>query len=106
MIQNVENYGGDKHRISLSGHSAGAHLGALALVRSALTSVKMTTNTEAVEGTCSETEMHLMVKSFIGLSGPYDIADQYIFESKRVVGPFDGNFFFSVEENHFRRSFY
>lgn len=31
-----------------------------------------------------------VVKGFIGLAGPYDIADHYVFESERVVGPFRG----------------
>lgn len=30
------------------------------------------------------------VRGFIGLAGPYEIADHYIFESKRVVGPLNG----------------
>jgi hypothetical protein len=32
------------------------------------------------------------VRGFIGLSAPYDISDHYIFESERVVGPFNGTF--------------
>lgn len=30
------------------------------------------------------------VRGFIGLAGPYDISDHYVFESERVVGPFQG----------------
>lgn len=31
-----------------------------------------------------------VVKGFIGLAGPFDITEHYVFESERTVGPFQG----------------
>ena len=37
-----------------------------------------------------EKEIGNCVKGFIGLAAPYDVSDHYIFESERIVGPFNG----------------
>ncbi|RLN65708.1 hypothetical protein BBJ28_00006345 [Nothophytophthora sp. Chile5] len=37
-----------------------------------------------------EKEIANYVKGFIGLAAPFDISDHYVFESERVVGPFNG----------------
>eukprot|EP00644_Phytophthora_capsici_P001599 jgi/Phyca11/531333/estExt2_fgenesh1_pm.C_PHYCAscaffold_1120002 len=66
VAENCQSLGGDNSRLFLSGHSSGGHVGALAL------------------------EIVNYVRGFIGLSAPYDIAEHYIFESKRVVGPLNG----------------
>lgn len=62
--------------------TAGAHVGALALIRSALRVSK--------DQAARSFESAEHVRGFIGLAGPYEIADHYIFESKRVVGPLNG----------------
>ncbi|CAH0484574.1 unnamed protein product [Peronospora farinosa] len=95
MIEDVENavfwvaenchaLGGDPSKLYLSGHSSGGHIGSLALVKSAL---RLAGNDkEAVK----EKEIGNYVKGFIGLAAPYDVSDHYIFESERIVGPFNG----------------
>ena len=40
--------------------------------------------------TAKEKELTSYVCGFIGLAAPYDISDHYIFESQRIVGPFNG----------------
>ncbi|KAL7689402.1 putative alpha/beta hydrolase-3, glycosyltransferase, GlcNAc, nucleotide-diphospho-sugar transferase [Plasmopara halstedii] len=95
MIEDVENaifwvaeycrsLGGDSTRLFLMGHSSGGHVGALALVNSA---VRLTTNDSMPS---NEREIAKCVRGFIGLSTPYDISDHYVFESKRIMGPFNG----------------
>jgi hypothetical protein len=39
---------------------------------------------------CFLQTLHCRIKSFIGLSGPYDITDHYEFESNRIMGPIKG----------------
>lgn len=81
VAENCHSFGGDRGRLFLSGHSSGGHVGALALVNSAL---RLASNEQ------KEKEIANYVRGFIGLAAPYDISDHYIFESERVVGPFDG----------------
>ncbi|GMF17969.1 unnamed protein product [Phytophthora lilii] len=69
VAESCRSLGGDSSKLFLSGHSSGGHVGALALVNSALRVAVNDPN------------------GFIGLSAPYDIADHYIFESERIVGP-------------------
>uniref|UniRef100_H3H1B0 BD-FAE-like domain-containing protein n=1 Tax=Phytophthora ramorum TaxID=164328 RepID=H3H1B0_PHYRM len=96
MIEDIENavfwvadncraLGGDSSSLFLSGHSSGAHVGALALVNSAL---RLAANDPQA---AKRKEIVNYVRGFIGLSGPYDISDHYVFESERVVGPLNGN---------------
>ena len=59
-------WGGDPSRVYLSGQSSGANVSALALV-----------------GNASGGGVHCA--GFIGMAGPYDIADHYAFESRRGV---------------------
>ncbi|KAG7381175.1 hypothetical protein PHYPSEUDO_006323 [Phytophthora pseudosyringae] len=77
VAENCRSLGGDSSRLYLSGHSSGGHVGALALVNSAIRLSKVK-------------EIANYVRGFIGLSVPYDISDHYIFESERVVGPLNG----------------
>ncbi|KAH7464892.1 hypothetical protein PRIC1_005511 [Phytophthora ramorum] len=95
MIEDIENavfwvadncraLGGDSSSLFLSGHSSGAHVGALALVNSAL---RLAANDPQA---AKRKEIVNYVRGFIGLSGPYDISDHYVFESERVVGPLNG----------------
>ncbi|KAG7397306.1 hypothetical protein PHYBOEH_000951 [Phytophthora boehmeriae] len=81
IAENCNSLGGDNCKLFLSGHSSGGHVGALALVNSAL---RVATNGS------KEKEIVNYVQGFIGLAAPYDISDHYIFESERVVGPFNG----------------
>lgn len=56
VAENIEAYGGDKDRIYLAGHSAGAHLAAMTLLdRNRLSP-----------------SQHQQIAGFIGLAGPYD----------------------------------
>ncbi|ETP52390.1 hypothetical protein F442_02587 [Phytophthora nicotianae P10297] len=95
MIEDVENavfwvaencslLGGDRNKLFLSGHSSGGHVGALALVNSA---IRLAGNDPKA---MKEKEIAIYVHGFIGLSAPYDISDHYIFESERAVGPLNG----------------
>jgi acetyl esterase/lipase len=64
----IKQYGGDEQAIFLSGHSSGAHIGVTHLILAA-SRAATTTN----------------VRGFVGLSGVYDIAVHYEFESARNV---------------------
>ncbi|KUF89038.1 hypothetical protein AM588_10002126 [Phytophthora nicotianae] len=90
MIEDVENavfwvaencslLGGDRNKLFLSGHSSGGHVGALALVNSA---IRLAGNDPKA---MKEKEIAIYVHGFIGLSAPYDISDHYIFESERAL---------------------
>ncbi|RLN15235.1 hypothetical protein BBJ28_00008218 [Nothophytophthora sp. Chile5] len=52
--------------------------------------VDMVEDVENATQIVKEKEIANHVKGFIGLAGPYDISDHYVFESERVVGPFNG----------------
>uniref|UniRef100_A0AAV1TW80 BD-FAE-like domain-containing protein n=1 Tax=Peronospora matthiolae TaxID=2874970 RepID=A0AAV1TW80_9STRA len=84
VAENCRKLGGDRNKLFLSGHSSGGHVGALALVNSALRLASNDTKT------AKEKELTSYVCGFIGLAAPYDISDHYIFESQRIVGPFNG----------------
>ncbi|KAF4029235.1 alpha/beta hydrolase fold [Phytophthora infestans] len=84
VAENCGSLGGDRSRLFLGGHSSGGHVGALALVNSA---VRLAVNNLKE---VKEKEIASHVKGFIGLSAPYDISDHYIFERASVVGPFNG----------------
>ena len=56
VAENIESYGGDKNRIYLAGHSAGAHLAAMTL----LDKNRLSATQQA------------QIAGFIGLAGPYD----------------------------------
>lgn len=105
-VENIGAYGGDADQIFLTGHSAGAHLDALALIRSSL---RVAENKQQVrtrpwplfplskylaviaDGLWLQAfESALHVRGFLGLAGPYDISDHYAFEHKRSMGPIHG----------------
>ncbi|TYZ67902.1 hypothetical protein PybrP1_007809 [[Pythium] brassicae (nom. inval.)] len=90
--KNCHAFGGDKEQIFLSGHSSGAHIGALTLIQSAMrvASPGLKQEASASKTTGRRDEVVNVVKGFIGLAGPYDIVDHYVFESERAVGPFRG----------------
>ena len=70
-------FGGDPERITLCGHSAGAHLSALAIMRSRLPS-------RALDGVLNEAPGAMgCVRGFVGLAGVYHIANHYRFEHGR-----------------------
>jgi acetyl esterase/lipase len=60
---NIEKYGGNPERINLSGHSSGAHLAAL-----------VTTNPAYLKKFGKDRDK--VVKSFVGLAGPYDFTPE------------------------------
>eukprot|EP01111_Echinosteliopsis_oligospora_P015889 TRINITY_DN6434_c0_g1_i1.p1 TRINITY_DN6434_c0_g1~~TRINITY_DN6434_c0_g1_i1.p1 ORF type:complete len:404 (-),score=49.81 TRINITY_DN6434_c0_g1_i1:15-1124(-) len=68
---NISKHGGDVKRMYFMGHSAGAHLGALTIMK------------QAVFPELFKDKVHL--EGFIGLSGPYDLREYYIYEHKRGV---------------------
>eukprot|EP01133_Synstelium_polycarpum_P002658 gene2658-3066_t len=74
--QNIERYGGDTNKIHVMGHSAGAHIGMMHLATRPPTP-----------------DRPLLLRSFIGLSGPFDISDHFIYESKRGLEHVVGNQF-------------
>ena len=65
--QNIEGYGGDPTRITLVGHSSGAHISSLSLTRH------------------DGGEEEPLVAGFVGISGVYDIARHYEWERLRGV---------------------
>jgi acetyl esterase/lipase len=67
VFRAISKYGGDEEAIFLSGHSSGAHIGALHLIQAA--SSGQTTR----------------IKGFVGFSGVYDIGEHYKFEAGRGV---------------------
>jgi acetyl esterase/lipase len=68
--RNCERYGGDPNRIYLMGHSSGAHILSLYFLR----------QLKPANG-----ELKVPIRGAIGLSGVYDIAAHYEFESARGV---------------------
>lgn len=70
---NISGYGGDARNIFISGHSAGAHLGAM------LASDERFLQNVGVD--------RRNVRGFIGIAGPYDFDPGYSPESKEFFGP-------------------
>ncbi|KAJ0404930.1 hypothetical protein P43SY_005929 [Pythium insidiosum] len=85
VAEHAARYGGDREKIFLIGHSSGAHISALTLVQSAVNAISGAAETSETTG-----RVHHHIKGFIGLAGPYDIAEHYDFESRRKVGPING----------------
>ena len=76
-LYNVDRYGGDAERVTLLGHSAGAHICSMALLHRC--------------GVVPSTASHLQLtdkrqpKSYVGLCGVYDIPRHYDYEDSRGV---------------------
>ena len=103
--ENAKRFGGDPDRIVLMGHSSGAHISSLCMLRalqsqsqsqsqtdsdaaspsssssSATAAASATASPAACAGTWAIPRLH----GFIGLAGVYDISDHYEFESARGV---------------------
>ena len=72
VTNNIEEYGGDAERLFISGHSAGAHIGAL------LTADEQYLNAVNVDPS--------LIKGFAGLAGPYDFVPEAE-DLKKIFGP-------------------
>jgi len=68
----IEEYGGNRNKIFVSGHSAGAHIGAL-----------LTADERYLQ---AEGKNPKMIKAFAGLSGPYDFVPKAE-DLKKMFGP-------------------
>jgi len=82
-VTNVHSFGGNRGKMMLFGHSAGAHLIALTLIENALQRIGKTILLEkpSRKSTWSGRDFHLALLC----SGVYDIASHYNFEAKRAV---------------------
>ncbi|OQR94697.1 carbohydrate esterase [Achlya hypogyna] len=78
-VENAPKHGGDVSNITLSGHSSGAHVASLVLLKSAL---------RIAAKSQKSFEVAPRIKAFVGLSGPYDMDDHYAFESQRRIAVF------------------
>eukprot|EP01006_Ploeotia_vitrea_P034802 TRINITY_DN65800_c7_g11_i1.p1 TRINITY_DN65800_c7_g11~~TRINITY_DN65800_c7_g11_i1.p1 ORF type:complete len:467 (-),score=142.99 TRINITY_DN65800_c7_g11_i1:133-1533(-) len=87
----ASHYGGDPNRIYVSGHSSGAHITSLCLIKRAIHDHEQSLQPKQrqrkpVSGKWNTHAWQLkQIRGFVGLSGPYHIADHYIHESKRGV---------------------
>jgi len=73
--QNAHRWEGDTRRIFLSGHSSGAHISTLYVLR----------QIAHHQHSRSSTDESLPIAGVIGMGGPYDITEHYFFESARGV---------------------
>ena len=81
-----EKFGGDVSKVILVGHSSGAHLTLLHLLTAPATStVSSTSAADAFSPFAPAKERELSVIGAIGLSGVYNIASHYQYESRRGV---------------------
>jgi acetyl esterase/lipase len=75
VVKNIDNYGGDTNKITLFGHSAGAHLIGLALVN------KCNRERAHIKDGWSLKDIH----AWIAMSGVYDLEQHYEYEKQRLV---------------------
>eukprot|EP01104_Vermistella_antarctica_P012544 TRINITY_DN3658_c0_g1_i1.p1 TRINITY_DN3658_c0_g1~~TRINITY_DN3658_c0_g1_i1.p1 ORF type:complete len:412 (-),score=73.05 TRINITY_DN3658_c0_g1_i1:198-1433(-) len=84
---NAHLYGVDPNRITLIGHSSGAHISALYLLKQALYQTQSNRD-EVIDGHDSVLRRAIRsveIKNFIGIAGPYCISDHYLHETYRGV---------------------
>ncbi|KAL0480887.1 prenylcysteine alpha-carboxyl methylesterase [Acrasis kona] len=74
-IKNISRFNGDCNRVTLLGHSAGAHLLSLSLVNKALSEAK------GDKGDWSLSDIH----AFIAMSGVYDLVTHYEYEKVKSI---------------------
>eukprot|EP00191_Tetraselmis_sp_GSL018_P022932 CAMPEP_0177625876 /NCGR_PEP_ID=MMETSP0419_2-20121207/30344_1 /TAXON_ID=582737 /ORGANISM="Tetraselmis sp., Strain GSL018" /LENGTH=529 /DNA_ID=CAMNT_0019126873 /DNA_START=53 /DNA_END=1640 /DNA_ORIENTATION=- len=79
MMDNAQRYGASSDRVSLLGHSAGAHLCAMALLQRAPIAAG------SKEGRAGGGEDARMPQQFIGMAGVYDVSQHYLYEEARGV---------------------
>lgn len=100
---NVARFGGDPNSIHISGHSSGAHLCALLLMREAVRHFHGHDSSAGLDGPLvhladepaaasggAKSAVLRAVKSFIGLAGVFDVDDHYKWEAGRKYGLLDG----------------
>lgn len=79
--QNIQSYGGDPNRIHGIGHSSGAHVIAMYLVKQAFHFSGKTHLLRTYKHIQWDDSVSL--QNFIGLCGVYEINDHYLFETNR-----------------------
>eukprot|EP00884_Botryococcus_braunii_P002343 jgi/Botrbrau1/12109/Bobra.0186s0030.1 len=80
VLDHVHSYGGNPKQVSLVGHSAGAHLCALALIQRALGAQQPPFQASLASPLDSR-----MPSKFVGVAGVYDLAKHYEHEANRGV---------------------
>ena len=83
-LDNVDRYGGDADRVTLLGHSAGAHICSMALLHRCGV-VSDVTASKDVTGVTGVTVDRRQPKCYVGLCGVYDVARHYDYEDSRGV---------------------
>jgi acetyl esterase/lipase len=86
-LDNIGGYGGDPHRVSVVGHSAGAHLALMALLHRARAHTSnapgVVTGSADDGGLCTHDSR--MPARVVLMAGPYDVAMHYEYEERRGV---------------------
>ncbi|KAI5065873.1 hypothetical protein GOP47_0018497 [Adiantum capillus-veneris] len=99
LLDNVQDYGGDPQRVTLMGHSAGAHLCALVIWERFKAAQQLQQRRVAAEARSLALDFRLEIDeeddldeqdtrqphNFIGMAGVYDIVEHLKFERKRGV---------------------
>eukprot|EP00877_Chromochloris_zofingiensis_P002628 jgi/Chrzof1/12366/Cz06g31300.t1 len=97
VMEHVHEHGGDVNKVSLVGHSAGAQLCMMALLHKAVAAhtMKMSNGSMTSNMGCDgRGQQHVhntalsdprMPAMFVGITGVYDIAKHYVYESERGV---------------------
>ena len=89
LAENGARYGGDVSKVILVGHSSGAHLTVLHLLTAPSTTTPSPSSAfdghDAFSPFAATERSEMRVVGAVGLSGAYDIAAHYVYESRRGV---------------------